>query len=273
MLARNYAGSTQLLYAKILRKFLGFIAAQSVVVVDSRVVRSFLAQHRADGGSARSLYQLRGALRSFYRFLILGGIAHASPAQHIPVPKITRRLPRVPSPSEIELLLAAAVELRDRAILELFYASGLRLSELAKLRIEQMDLDALTLMVRGGKGNKDGLAFLNEKCASTLRAYIGGRSRGPLFRDPRGQPLSTVSIYQIVRRTARRAGLEDVGPHSLRHAFATHLLNHGADIRYVQEFLRHKKISTTQIYAHSAIEDLVKMHAQFHPHGGSNEKE
>jgi site-specific recombinase XerD len=268
--ARNYATNTRKFYRQILRKFVKFIGAESVLHVELVTVRRFLVRHYADGGSADSLHRCRGVLRAFYRFLSVAGVIHSSPAQFVEVPKPFHKLPRCLSESEVGRLLAAGIGLRDRAILELLYASGLRLSEIADLQLEEINLDAGTLMVRAGKGNKDGLAFFGMPATEALRAYICDRTRGPVFLNSSGGPLRKRSIRLIVGASARRAGLADVHPHTLRHSFATHLLNHGADIRYVQQLLRHARLSTTQIYTHTAIADLARVHARCHPKGDSH---
>jgi len=267
--ARNYSPSTRKSYARPLRQFLDFLASQSVVDVDRRIIRQFLAQHRANGGSALCLYQVRAALRAFYKFLVLGGIARRSPAQFIEVPKIPKTLPRCPSEKEIEAILAAAVSPRDRAILELLYASGLRLSELAELRVSDLNLNSGTLRVRGGKGNKDRLAMCGSKAVGALRSYLGNRARGAVFLNYRGEPLHKDSIWRTVRMAARLARLDWIHTHSFRHGFATHLLNRGTDLRHVQELLGHASVSSTQLYTHSAIADLARVHGRCHPRGDS----
>jgi integrase/recombinase XerC len=272
MVVRNYAATTQKFYSKVLRDFLEFIRAESVAGVDTRVIRSFLAEHRAKGAGAGTVSGLRSALRAFYKFLVFGGIVRASPAQHIEIPKASRKLPRCPSEREVERLIQACVTLRDRALIEFLYASGLRAAEVANLRLDEMDLDGGKLMVRHGKGNRDRLAFLGTYAAQAIGAYIGRRRRGPLFLNPLGHAIGPRTIGKIVRETAERAGLPGLHTHSLRHAFATHLLNRGAGIRYVQELLGHVSVSTTHIYTHTAIADLVRAHSTFHPHGGNNEE-
>ena len=268
--ARNYAPSTRQIYAHTLHKFLDFLASQSVLDADRRTVRQFITQHRMDGGSARSVHHLRCALRAFYKFLVIGGVARTSPAQFIEVPKIPKTLPRCPSEKEIEAILAAAASPRDRAILELLYASGLRLSELAQLRISDLNLNSGTLRVRGGKGNKDRLAMCGSKAVEALRAYLGGRAGGAVFPNSRGEPLHKASISRAVKTAGRLARIDWIHAHSFRHAFATHLVNRGTDLRYVQELLGHASVSSTQLYTHSAIAGLMRVHSQCHPLGDSH---
>ena len=268
LVARNYAAATRREYGRVLSYFLLFLRAQSVVHVDRRTVRQFLSQHRANGGSARSLVRLRGALRAFYKFLMLCGIVRDSPAQYIDVPKIEHKLQQCLSEREAASLMAAGRTPRDTAILELAYATGLRRSELAKLEVADLDLENCTLRVRGGKGNKDRVGCFGQKALRAVRAHLSSREAGSLFGvKPRG-------IAETVRAAGRRAGLAGIHTHSLRHAFATHLLNRGLDLRYVQELLGHASVSTTQIYTHTAIADLKRIHSQCHPKGDSHaEKE
>jgi site-specific recombinase XerD len=262
--ARNYAATTRENYVKVLHKFLDFIASQSVLDVDRRAVRCFLAEHRAKGGSAQSLHFLRGVLRTFYKFLIIGGVARSSPAECITVPKIPHRLPRCLSETEVVTILSAAQSARDRAVLELFYASGLRRSELAKLQVSDLNLERGTLVVRGGKGNKDRVGYFGKKATDAIRTHLSGREHGLLFH------LHGDTAARIVSQAAKRAGIIGVHTHTFRHAFATHLLNRGADLRYVQELLGHVSVKTTQIYTHSAIADLIRVHSKCHPRGDAH---
>jgi site-specific recombinase XerD len=268
LFARNYPATTRRDYGHVLSEFLLFLREQSVVRVDRRTVRQFLTQHRAHGGSARSLVGLRGVLRTFYKFLMHCGVVRDSPAQYIDVPKIARRLQRCLSEREAASVMAAGRTPRDTAILELAYATGLRRSELAKLEVADLDLESCTLRVRGGKGNKDRVGCFGQKALRASRAHLSGREAGSLF------DVKPWGIWRTVRAAGRRAGLAGVHTHSLRHAFATHLLNRGLDLRYVQELLGHASVRTTQIYTNTAIADLKRIHSRCHPRGDSHaEKE
>jgi site-specific recombinase XerD len=260
LIARNYSTSTRHLYARVLSDFLYFLAAQSVIDVDRRTVLRFFAQHRVDdrAGSPR---ELRSSLRAFYKFLMLCGIARISPAQCIDVPKIEHRLQLCLSEREVASVLASGYTPRDTAILELAYATGLRLSELTKLEVTDLDLKRCMLRVRGGKGNKDRVGFFGSKALQALRAHLLGREAGSVFGVRRR------TIWRVVRLAGRRAGLDGVHTHSLRHAFATHLLNRGADLRCVQELLGHVSLRTTQLYTRTAIADLKRVHRKCHPRG------
>jgi site-specific recombinase XerD len=265
LIARNFAGSTRILYAKCAREFRDFIRPASVAHADANAVKTYLVEHLAEGADSTHRHRLN-SLRAFFSFLISAGVVRSSPAGAVAFRKSARKLPRCPSESEIARLIEASATQRDRALLELLYASGLRLAEISSLRLEDLKTD--TLMVRRGKGGRDRRAFFGSRAAAAVAEYVGPRRAGPVFLNEAGRPLGRGRIARTVRETAKRAGLSDVHTHSLRHAFATHLLNRGADVRYVQELLGHARISTTQIYTHTAITDLVRAHQKFHPHGG-----
>jgi site-specific recombinase XerD len=261
LIARNYASTTRRRYVKALSDFAYFLAAQNIATADPRTVRQFLWRYRVDGGSAGSLLGLRSALRAFYKFLMLCGIARTSPAQRVDVPKIEHKLQRRLSEREVASVLASGYTPRETAILELAYATGLRLGELAKLELADVNLESRTLRVRGGKGNKDRVGYFGEKALRALRAHLTGRETGSVFGVGRG------SISKVVLLAGKRALLPGVHTHTLRHAFATHLLNRGADLRCVQELLGHVSLRSTQLYTHNAIEDIKRVHRKCHPRG------
>lgn len=270
LMIRNLAPSTRRGYLKAVDTFLEFLRSRSAVEADLRTLHRFLFERAEKGAGPHQIAHSCYALRAFYKFLVLNGLMRSSPAMLLETPKLPHRLPRCCSESETERLLAAAESLRDKALLELLYASGLRSAEAAGLRIGDLDLKGKTLRVRHGKGDKERIAFFGSKAAAALRAYLAGRESGPVFLTRVGQQLSTRSIREIVRRVAARAGVSRVHPHSLRHAFASHILNRGVDVRYVQEFLGHANVRTTQISTHLAIADLQRVHARHHPRGGGS---
>ena len=269
LVIRGRAPDTRKNYRHVLTQFMAFLRSESAIAADRKMLRRFLTDRVAGGANANQLYRCQSVLRSFYKWLRLAGAVHESPAQFMFAPKHTRKLPRFLSESEVELLIAATESPRDRAIIELLYASGLRRSECANLCLEEVKLVSRTLMVRRGKGGKDRLVPFGSKAAQALRRYLRGRRSGPVFLGTRGR-LKADTIALIVTGAARRVGLAGVSAHTLRHSFATHLLNRGADIRYVQELLGHTSLSTTQIYTHVAIADLIKTHGRHHPQGGQN---
>jgi len=226
--------------------------------------------------SARKL----SSLRRFYGFLVRQGVRDSDPTTDIDAPKLAQPLPKSLSEKQVEDLLATPVitddlGLRDRAMLETLYASGLRVTELITLTLHQVDLNTGVIRVVG-KGNKERLIPLGDEAVQWLAAYLkdarpkilGNRTSDSLFVTLRGRIISRQGFWYLVKRYAVKAGIDtSLSPHVLRHAFATHLLNHGADLRVVQMLLGHTSLSTTQIYTHVATERLKKLHALHHPRG------
>ena len=228
----------------------------------------------------RTTGRLVSSLKRFYRFAVLEGLRADDPAAELEGPKLPRSLPKSLSEAEVEALLAApdvatAAGLRDRAMLETLYASGLRVSELVGLKPVQVSLDMGVVRVLG-KGSKERLTPLGEEAVEWIGRYVAsarpqllsGRKSDALFVTARAAPMTRQGFWALVKRHARRAGIaRAISPHTLRHAFATHLINHGADLRVVQLLLGHADISTTQIYTHVARERLKALHARHHPRG------
>lgn len=220
-------------------------------------------------------------LRRFYRYLMIRGLIGVDPTLKIAMPVKPSRLPKVLSEAQVEALLSAppvdsTLGQRDRAMLETLYASGLRVSELVGLKLHEVNYDMGVIRVFG-KGSKERLVPLGEEAIDRLRAYLeegrpallSGRLSDDLFVTTRGSAMSRQAFWQLIKRYALVAGIDParLSPHVLRHAFATHLLNHGADLRVVQMLLGHSDISTTQIYTHIARERLKSLHAAHHPRG------
>ena len=220
-------------------------------------------------------------LRRFYRHLLARGRIKDDPTLRIAMPAKPSRLPKVLSELQVDILLAApdtetALGQRDRAMLETLYATGLRVSELVGLKLHEVNFDMGVVRVFG-KGNKERLVPLGEEAIDWLRRYLAdarlalleGRQSDDLFVTARGSGMTRQAFWQLVKRYALVAGMDParLSPHVLRHAFATHLLNHGADLRVVQLLLGHSDISTTQIYTHIARERLKTLHAAHHPRG------
>ena len=222
------------------------------------------------------------ALRSFYRYLRREDLLRDDPTAGLITPKRGRRLPKVLEYAEVERLLRAPrgnapTAVRDRAILELMYACGLRASEVVDLEWSDIDLEEGVLRARG-KGSKQRLVPVGRKAAAALVAYMrsarpdlaAGGDCAALFLNYRGRPLSRQGLYKIIRTHARAAGLEkEIGPHTLRHSFATHLLSGGCDLRTLQEMLGHADISTTQVYTHLSGERLKEAYFRAHPRAGA----
>jgi site-specific recombinase XerD len=266
--ARNLSPRTRRVYASAVRRFVAYLGSESIARADSKTIRAFLADRQVGSQSVFVIGYRLSVLRAFYRFLCVADVVRFSPAQFIAAPKLPRKLPQCPSEKEVEKLLAAADNPMERAVLEVLYGSGLRLAEVASVRIENVNLQAGTLRVLSGKGNKDRVALFGSKAADALRSYLGDRKRGLVFLNQRSGELGKHGISKVVRDCARRVGLPWIHPHLLRHAFATHLLDRGADIRYVQQLLGHALVSTTQFYTHLTTKKLFEVHSRCHPHGG-----
>ena len=228
----------------------------------------------------RTTSRLVSSLKRFYQFALREGLRQDDPAVRLESPKLPRSLPKSISEAEVEALLAApnvatAQGLRDRAMLETLYASGLRVSELVGLKTLQVGLDMGVVRVLG-KGSKERLTPLGEEAVAWIERYqrearaelLHGRKSDALFVTARGGPMTRQAFWALVKRHALQAGIrQPISPHTLRHAFATHLINHGADLRVVQMLLGHADISTTQIYTHVARERLKALHRKHHPRG------
>ena len=239
----------------------------------------WLAEMRAAGIAASTVARRISALRSFFRHQLLLGAREDNPAAALQLPKRARRLPKTLSPGEAERLIDAANgttprAMRDRALVELMYGAGLRVSEVMGLQRRSVDLEER--LVRAlGKGGKERLVPLGRPAVESLRRYIAmgrphldRRNRPELFLNARGGPLTRAGAFLILRRLAEKAGLDPqrVHPHLLRHSFATHLLEGGADLRSVQEMLGHADLSTTELYTHVSDRRRRELYFQAHPH-------
>jgi integrase/recombinase XerD len=230
--------------------------------------------------SPRTTSRLVSALRRFFQFAVREGLRKDDPSVDLDSPKLPRSLPKTLSEAEVEALLAApdldtGLGVRDRAMLETLYASGLRVSELVTLKAVQVSLDMGVVRVLG-KGSKERLTPLGEEAIGWIERYLrearpallGGKRSDALFVTARGGAMTRQAFWKLIRRHALAAGIaRPISPHTLRHAFATHLINHGADLRVVQLLLGHSDISTTQIYTHVARERLKQLHRKHHPRG------
>lgn len=277
-LSENYQLSTQ----RSLNEFALWCAARKKIedprAVNLPVISEYLGDRKRAGLSASSIKLIVVALKIFFRFLVSQGRVQRDPAEALTLPRIERYLPETLNELQIEQFLEkidtnAVHGLRDRAMIELLYASGLRISELATARLENFNFEERVIRVTG-KGNKTRLVPVGRKACEALAAYLSTerpkvvkrRSSSEIFLSERGAKLTTARIWQIVKEHARRAGLEqNVYPHLLRHSFATHLLGNGADLRIIQEMLGHADISTTQVYTHVDQQRLKAVHRQFHP--------
>jgi len=251
-------------------RFLTGADRRDLARVDGRAVRAYLASLHARGLDAVTAARRLAALRSLYRFLVRRGEVPTSPARDVRGPRIPRKLVSfLPIDEATQLVDGRAVggrgRERDLAILELLYASGLRVSELAGLDVDDLDRAESTVRVVG-KGRKERIVPFGGSAARALERCLAGRDRGPVFVNARGGRLSTRSVRVIVQRAARAAGItRRVSPHTLRHTFATHLLDAGADLRAIQELLGHSRLSTTQRYTHVGADQLMRVYDGAHP--------
>lgn len=280
---RGLSEHTVAAYRRDLAGYVGWLTEQgidSTDAIDPRTVSAFIADRAgADPPPAStSLARLQSAVRGWHRFLVVEGIETDDPTGRLRPPKAPQRLPKALNVEQVERLLAAPsadepIGLRDRALLELLYATGARVSEAVSLDVDDLAYgDVLRLR---GKGDKERIVPVGSYARAAVDAYLTrvrpqlaakGRATARLFLGARGAPLSRQSAWLIIRSAAERAQLTaEVSPHTLRHSFATHLLQGGADVRVVQELLGHASVATTQIYTHVSVDALRDVYATSHP--------
>jgi integrase/recombinase XerD len=268
-------------YGRDLRQLAEYAAGRGVGLeaLDRRALEGFVRQLMGEGRAPRSVGRLVACLRSFYRYLAVNGRLETSPAADLHAPRAVRALPRFLTVDEVDVLIAAPEVatprgLRDRAMIELLYATGLRVTELVSLKVADINLQE-GYLTTVGKGRKERLVPLGEEAAAWVRKYVqesrpvllGGRASPRLFVRARGGGgLSRIGFWKILRAHGQHAGLAArLSPHVLRHSFATHLLERGADLRAIQVMLGHATLSTTQIYTHILDARLRALYDQFHP--------
>ena len=254
--------------------------AQSLLAADASQIQSYLGLKLRQGASPRSSARFLSAARSFYRWSLREGRIVDDPTLRIESPKQGRPLPKSLSEADVDQLLSTPdlelpLEFRDRTMLEILYACGLRVSELVSLRVEQVGLNQGIVRVLG-KGGKERLVPMGEEALDWLTQYmrgpraelLKGQPSNVLFPSNRSREMTRQTFWYRIKIYAKRAGIQThLSPHTLRHAFATHLLNHGADLRVVQMLLGHSDLSTTQIYTHVASQRMQALHEQHHPRG------
>ena len=271
-------------YRSDLKQFTHFLSLQSpqasLLTVSQAEIQKYLAYCLASGVKASSSARILSTLRRFYRYQVRENIIQEDPCSHVLSPKLGRALPKTLSESDVEALLTIPdvkkpLGLRDRAMLETLYASGLRVSELVELQINEVNLTVGVLRVVG-KGGKERLVPLGEQASEWIEKYLSWardslikqQVSDAVFVTNRGSGMTRQAFWHLIKKYALQAGINsDLSPHTLRHAFATHLLNHGADLRSIQMLLGHSDLSTTQIYTHIANQRLQSMHAKHHPRG------
>lgn len=280
-LEKNLAENTLAAYRQDLHTLVQWLTHQSssLLVADAQILQNFLAERVEGGYKASSSARLLSAMRRMYQYFCREKLRADDPTALIASPKLPQRLPKDLSEAQVESLLQAPnidmpLELRDKAMLEMLYATGLRVTELVSLTLTDVSLRQGVVRVIG-KGNKERLVPLGEEAVYWIEQYLAhgrswllnGQTIDILFPSNRAQRMTRQTFWHRIKHYATLSGInsERLSPHVLRHAFATHLLNHGADLRVVQMLLGHSDLSTTQIYTHVATERLKQLHQQHHP--------
>jgi len=278
---KRYSSNTVQAYYRDISQFLHFAGEGPVETFDSTKIRSYILKCLEEGRDSRSTARYLSSLKSFFNFLCEENYLKENPAEILESPKLWRKLPNVISLDEVEALLACPDPktlqgVRDKAMLEVLYATGLRVSELVSLKISDVDLQVGFLRSMG-KGSKERVVPLGAVAQSAVQDYIDiarrvllkGNTDHDLFITRLGRKMTRQGFWKILRAYALKANIRtSVSPHTLRHAFATHLLERGADLRAVQEMLGHADISTTQIYTHILQNRMREVHDKFHPRAG-----
>jgi len=282
---KNYSQHTLRSYRTDLAELVEFLKDKAPGDVDNIDLRRFLAELKNRGCSKRTVVRKLAAVRSFFKFLFREQLVKLNPADSVFTPKLDNRLPEfLDEGKTVELVTAPSgndiTDKRDRAILEVLYSTGIRVSELVGLNDSSVDLIAGAVKVRG-KGKKERIAMLGSEAQKELRSYIDKKrgfifeasSKGrikvdteALFLNKRGKRLTDRSIRRLIEKYVKKCSIEqNVSPHSIRHSFATHMLNNGADLRSIQELLGHKNLSTTQIYTHLGTQKIKEIYSKAHP--------
>lgn len=276
---RGLAKNTLDAYGRDLAKYVEFVGKVTDPNAMTRAhVTSFMMKLKKDGMATTTISRHLAAVKMFHRFLVRESLATDDPTNLIETPKMLKRIPAVLTQNEIDAMLHVSPPrgwqgIRDKAIIEIFYASGLRVSELADLKLTSINYD-IGFVRAIGKGSKERIIPVGAKAKDAIKLYLEksrikvakGADQGYLFLSRLGKRISRQSVWAVIKSYARLAGIKKViKPHTLRHTFATHLLEHGADLRSVQEMLGHADISTTQIYTHVDRERLKAVHKEFHP--------
>jgi len=280
LLERGLSQHTVSAYASDLKKFHEYLSKRekTFLTLQTKDIENFMYFLAQKGLSARSRARTLAAIKTFFRFLVLTARLETNPAALMETPRFANKLPQVLTLEEVERLLQAPnlstpQGLRDKAMLELLYATGLRVSELVKLKLNQLNLEVGYIFVLG-KGAKERLIPIGTQAQEAIKGYLN-EGRPKLLSNPnspylfigyRGRPLTRQGFWEIIKRYTLQVGInKPVSPHTLRHSFATHLLERGADLRSVQTMLGHASVITTQIYTHVTNDHLRKIYAHFHP--------
>ena len=278
LIDKHYSNNTIESYKRDLIKFYDF-NKKDIKNIDKDDIKSYLKYLNDNKMNERSIARNISSLKSFYKFLIINKIIKNNPIESISLPKLGKKLPNTLSEEDINKLLDIKLidnySYRNKAMLELMYATGLRVSELVNLKVYDVNLEEAIVKTMG-KGSKERIIPIGDYALSALKIYINDyRSslfkrevHDYLFLNNHGKPMTRQGFFKIIKKLASEQGIKkDFSPHTLRHSFATHLLKHGADLRIIQELLGHSDVSTTQIYTHVSNEELEDTFKKYHPHG------
>ncbi len=278
LVEKKYSKNTIEAYERDLLKFQEFIK-KDISRIKEEDIHNYLKELSKENLNERSISRVISCFKSFYKFLLIDKVVTKNPMENIEIPKLKKSLPHTLTEEEVnsllEIPLIDAFSYRNKAMLELLYATGIRVSELVNLRLQDIDLENATVRTMG-KGSKERIVPLGEYALRYLTIYLQDYRSAMLKRDyndflflnNHGRKMTRQGFFKIIKSRAKEANIKkELSPHTLRHSFATHLLNHGADLRSIQELLGHSDISTTQIYTHISNEHLKENYQEFHPHG------
>ncbi len=277
LIDKKYSSNTIIAYRNDLTKFIQF-CDKDITKINTNDVKSYLHNLTHHEESKTTIARNISALRSFYKFLIIERVISNNPMENIELPKLTKKLPNTLDEDDIDKLLDIKLNdsfsYRNKAMLELMYATGLRVSELVNLKVHDIDLD-MALVQTMGKGSREriipmgdyALYYVKEYLINYRDSMLKKEYNDYLFLNNHGKKMTRQGFFKILQNISKEQGIKKIfSPHTLRHSFATHLLNHGADLRSIQELLGHSDISTTQIYTHVSNRQLRKNYDEFHPH-------
>jgi integrase/recombinase XerD len=286
-ITKNLRANTITSYTTDLTEYVEFLLKNYNIkdpnLITKQHIRNFIARLKRRNNTSSSVSRKMSAIRSFHKFLLSEKIVYSNVALGVSLPKKEQKLPVVLSVEEIDALMVASdgdenLEIRNRAMLELLYGSGLRISELLELKLSDLHVNMGFINVIG-KGNKERIVPIGAECAYHLKRYLTDarpymkKTPGDiLFVNSRGEGISRVGFYKVLKKLTLKAGImKEVSPHTLRHSFASHLLDNGVDLRVVQELLGHEDISTTQIYTHISKARIKEVYEEFHPRSKNKE--
>lgn len=274
---KGLAKNTITAYRRDINRYLVYLKKHflSVLKISEEEITDYLWERKLSKKLTSTIFREQESIKGFYKFLFTEGYIKQNPSEQLKSPKLEKYLPDVLAVEEVDKLLAAPdikklKGIRDKAILETLYATGMRVSELTELKIPDVNLE-VGFIKCFGKGSKERIVPIGSKAIEAIKNYLNVRKKtdtNVLFLNPSGKKISRVSIWEIIKKYAKSCGItKTISPHTLRHSFASHILQRGADLRVIQEILGHASISTTQVYTHVDKKFLKKQHEKFHPRG------